>query len=71
MASTGADPPAAPELLEHQFEACTCAVTMQDTFPACHDAYQLLPVSSCEAPDGGIQRHAAQHMQCFCPLLCG
>ena len=63
VASAGVDPPAAPQLLGQQFEPCSCAAAMQETFLACHDAYQLLPVSSCEAPDGAVQRHAAQHMQ--------
>ena len=56
------DPPAAPQLLAQQFEACTCAAAMQDTYLACHDAYQLLPVSSCTASDAAIQRHAAVPM---------
>ena len=54
----GMDPPAAPQLLEQQFEACTCAAVMQDNFLACHDIYQLLPVSSCLAPDAAMQRQA-------------
>ena len=61
MASPGLDPPAAPQLLEQQYEACTCVAAMQDTFLACHDTYQLLPVSSCLAPDAAIQRRAAAH----------
>ena len=49
------DPPAPPQVLEQQSEACSCAFAMQDTFLACHDNYQLLPVSSCLAPDSPLQ----------------
>ena len=34
---------------------------MQDTFLACHDDYQLLPVSSCLAPDSSLMRCASSH----------
>lgn len=52
----GVDPPGAPHILEQQFEACSCAFSMQDTFLACHDDYQLLPVSSCLPPDSSLMR---------------
>ena len=52
----GLDPPGAPQLLEQHFEACSCAFTMQDAFLACHDDYQLLPISSCMAPDSSPKR---------------
>ena len=68
VAFPGVDPPAAPQLLEQQLEACTCAAAMQDSYLACHDAYQLLPVSSCTAPDAAVQRQAAELMLLNKPL---
>ena len=51
----GVDPPASPQVLLQQSEACSCVLAMQDTYLACHDAYQLLPISSCLAPDSPLQ----------------
>ena len=59
----GLDPPGAPHILQQQFEACSCAFSMQDTFLACHDDYQLLPVSSCLPPDSSLMRCASLHTQ--------
>ena len=57
----GPDPPGAPQLLEQQFEPCSCAATMQDTFLACRDNYQLLPLSSCLPPDSSLKRWVSLH----------